>query len=543
MILQNRSRDVGQSEIKRIPILDLTQYVAVIIMHFTEKFKARRIGDTQDALLSVTPGESLPWYGLIHQIHRAGRLPKLILYFARFLGTPDATCYYNPVTASRYLSRYSRMLVKFLKPNRPVVVLSYYTTSHLTYLLEIMITEKVKIALRQDFLRYMPEKSANIRILQEDKMLALRQLMRESLVLLGILYNIDIIAEELASVVIRERYKSIRGFGIEFLDVTMLDDFLGENEGYTFEITEWVERWKSIGLSMEDIAEDTDWADLIQLVQGKYEGTVCDVHYTTVGACCLKVRSEKQEEESDSSEPERLSFQQLPADPDQVNLNKMRHPFVMSTGIDYTEPALYGEFEGTLPTRHMSSIPVHEAFCTIGSSTGSETHLLYILYNQMCFVRGNHPLWQVTCIADGFGGFSRVFLEYDAETRIIFHTLPQDNESPIIAPTTEGDIMARALITSHLDEGYYDLTLWTTFERFKQYEQVNDFVTSDLELSEDTTISSIKKFCYISSWRRLFPRPRSAMNSQMKLYTKRSLILLYEIRSWQSSKKDIVMVD
>lgn len=485
LIPQNRSRDVGQSEIKRIPIYDLAVYVSVVVLHFSGKMKGRRIKDSRDSMLSAIPGESLPWYGLINQIHKAGKLPQLILHFSRFLGTPHATCFYNPVTASRFICRYAHMLIRFLKPDRPLVILSYYTVSHLNYSLELLLTEKILVALKNDIGKYMPRKSVSQRLRTSQQESDLLTLYYQCIILLSTLHNVEAIAEELSQVITDHQYQELVGVGLDFLDVMMIAEFCEVEDGYQIEIQEWLNRWNEIEITLEMIPDDLDWENVLVESHKRYESSICKIHYTNIGACCLAIRGNTESDPEQSNEVALLPFQQIPSDPDLAHMNQMDRPCIVLTGIDYTEPVMQPAYDQPYVTREMTSIPLHEAFCTLGSATGSETHLLYILYNQGKICKPGNPTIQATCFGDGYGGFTSILLMIYPHSSIIYHTLPEDNESAIIASVATEEVGGGQILSKHLDEGYTSLSIWATFTRLLKYEQVNDFVTSDVELDED----------------------------------------------------------
>lgn len=486
LIPQNRSREVGQSEIKRIPIYDLAMYVSLIVMHFSGKIKRTRISDTRDGALSTMQGESLPWFGLVNQIHKAGRLPKLILHFAQFLGTPHATCFYNPVTACRFICRYANMLIRYLNADRPIVVLSYYTISHLNYIIELYLTEKIHCALRKDIGKFMPASGVSSRLRNQSQKDDLIALMKECLVLLACLYNLDYIADEISNLISEHKYRDLHGFGLELLEITMIDDFISETGKYTFEIVDWLDRWKALGLDIAAFSEEEDWQDVLHSMTLRYASIKTQVHYTNVGHCCLTLRASSISEGEDSSSPTLLPFQQIPSDPDMITLIEMDRPCLVFPGLDYTAPVFRTESDPCYIPNEMTSVRMNECFATEGSSTGSETHLLYILYGQGMTHTPRSQGCQATCLADGYGGFTSVIGYMHRGSSIIYHTMPEDLESSVIATTPIKDEMIGHVLTSHLDEGYTDLRIWSTFERLKMYGQVNDYVTSDLELGEDS---------------------------------------------------------
>ncbi|QBP37027.1 putative polyprotein [Lampyris noctiluca chuvirus-like virus 1] len=484
LVPQNRSRDVGQSELKRIPLLDLAQYIAILILHYSSRLLPGNVCNSRSAALSILPGESTPWYGLLNQIHKAGALPELVLLFSRYVGTPHATCFYNPVSASRFICRYSSQLLRFLKSDRPLVVLSYYTESHLTYVIEMCLTEKVFHVLRTDFSQFLPKPGFTKDDYTGQTLDDMYTLYKECLVVLSVLFNIESIAFDLAKIVIETKQTNLIGIGLDLLDVTQIDDMITNEDGFELGILEWMRPWEEAGFALTDLEGFDDWENIQDRLYRRYQRLSTKIHFTNIGHCCLALRSMKIHESDDSDNPERLPSQKIPTDPDHIVLHKMEKPFIQATGVDYVPPILIGSPNTLQLSNAQRGLSVCDLFATIGSCTGSETHLLYILQGQRYDYRSymTNPAIGATCFADGFGGFTSVLMTMFRYSTIIFHTLPEDNESPTIAPSARMNNCTGRIYTDYINEGYSDLSLWSTYDRMRSYNVYCDFVTSDLEL-------------------------------------------------------------
>lgn len=123
---KNRQRDVGYSEIKRIPTQILASCLVSTIYHAVHRLVPWAVGDNLYAQMAVIPPSSLPWASLTKVLHTSGRLHDVILYLCTSTYTNLSMNYVDATSCNSLLVKLSMGVLEKEILTPTIVILSNY---------------------------------------------------------------------------------------------------------------------------------------------------------------------------------------------------------------------------------------------------------------------------------------------------------------------------------------------------------------------------------------------------------------------------------
>lgn len=488
LALKNTTRSVGQTELKRIPLDDLIEFLTSTITFYADYCKSTSGYKSTQEYLSTVPGDQLPWYGLVDAIHSIGKLPLVIARMAKQTTSPHPVCYYNPITAAKYLGRMTNVYAMNLALPQRLVILSYYTTEHMFDPLYRVFSNAIKHNVASRYYKMMI-KIRRTDIEQDvDDTQYINSLVRwiKELALLATVHNqLAELVPTYGEHILQHGSESIPTIPIH--DVTLDDFLMFVSDAWEKEVTliqGCVNQYKSLGLELPDL-DDTDEEEFEQ-IKGSLMQYIdmrdVSVQHTSLSDCIMTVRGLASYESDPDINHTLETVIDIPPNPEVVRRPSLPNFGLVVSGTPYILP-----LQGIEPTHGTiyspsSFIPLNNAFRIKGTSNGSEYTLLNILVTAGCNKQQHDETLAVLCLADGFGGFSSAIRMIYPSSPIVYHTVPLDPNLETVPVTYEAYDLAGTIITKHLDEGHWTLHDNRLFQRVETYNLRYHTITSDLEI-------------------------------------------------------------
>lgn len=123
---KSRMKEIGQREIKATPLKILTQTVInqiylCLITRYTDL-----TSENVHMICNGTPGTELPWYGLVDSIYRAGRLGDVVRQASAMAKMAEPSSMVKPSNASQALGPICFRAPEFSKTIPTLIILSFY---------------------------------------------------------------------------------------------------------------------------------------------------------------------------------------------------------------------------------------------------------------------------------------------------------------------------------------------------------------------------------------------------------------------------------
>ncbi|AJG39067.1 polymerase [Wuchang Cockroach Virus 3] len=488
-IPRGRNREVGLTEMKRISVNNLGNYLIMVIGFIYEQtFKPKNKLHLDVALMEI-PGEELPWYGLVRYIYQVNKLAAILRWLQERTGVPPPAVYYSPVTSCKYIGKMCFMLRDTYVVALPVVILSYYNAgqleNHLKYALHNAIwriyTTHIHKHLKQ--LR---------RPLLDDQ--ATYQLVLQGIMLAYTLSNITQVANEIAQKVLEEPQIGVNPLAfLEYEAIDLQEYVSAPSDVYIMNLILEILRKLRIEEDFVDYIDDATVAQASVVTRQLGNILPLDVTYSTLSSCIACVRGNVDDEEPDQDTPAERTYR---------NVEGIK----FSVRVDLALPAPAVQFRH-VPVFPMASPyragvmdlndPIYDVDYTqvyriIGSHTGSESY--YVALLKMLHLEKHIPQQgNFACLADGLGGACNVLYELSHQRcTILYHTVPEDpnveaHPESLYAnyPNSHEDVLA-----SHIHEGYYDFRYPGTFLRYERYHLRYHIMTCDIEIEDGANDNS-----------------------------------------------------
>lgn len=486
-----KSRDISLSELKRIPINVLLEYLCHIICYYTSRLGCGSDKELDAMTMMVIPAEQLPWYGLIAYTYKIGRLPRLVAEFTNMLGAPPPTCYYSVVGASRYIGAHAKQIISHIHPTETVVILSNYVNSHI----EVQI-KKVWLANVYWYVtKYIKDKVQDFKTAQQRGIILAGyaelagRVLRELVLVTVIINMLSDYAEEYARVVSDDQLDtSIPFIPIEDIDIEHIQEFF-EDEDYhipSYIKTLFVRLHKAgIDVDQVEFTDFSEWDECKYHILANITGKTVNAYTVTLTDCITNVRARPLEEiTQDNTIPEIATF--IPPNPSVVLPIKLPSPTTPITAQSYCHPVDTPDIRGLGPLTPHSFIPHSGLINLYGSVQASESVFLHI-FNSVFDGKPDTSYRQgVLALADGLGGGTIACQAFLPNATYVFHTIPEDPAQEVIAAHSLVLGGAESIITQHLNEGHTSLHTMGFYHRIARYNIYYGYLFCDLELgSED----------------------------------------------------------
>lgn len=493
MVVHSTHRDIGQTEMKRIPIDLLCRFTIGLVFHYLQMRDHSRLTNADNAYINITPGDRLPWYGLIDAVHRAGRLQHMIGYLTRVCGIANAACYYNPGSASKHIGRLTTNAWNLVRQDNTLLYISYYAPIHLRSRIQQSVLIFLATKFRTDILAFLDKKrelTPYERLSGDEK-----QIVRQGIWILVYIQNLDQLVEEIN---VEELDNEIVCTDFSLLTIEDLISFFDRhNKGIGFVVRSLIGALTAKNYALpKELLDDTEpWEESLEILIDMTTNLTLRVVLVDLATCIHTVRSREDQESVSGDERtnvyENIVRRQRPFDPDDnVPAPKESKYICVFPHRGYIRP-LNIELDQDYPSdRFYFPLDLGGVRRVWGASAGSETTLIEILdvipsFNVMDTMGESKAC---ACLADGQGGFTEVLARSYQESIIVYHSLPEDNCSIVLpAVSTTESVNTTTIYSQHLEEEYYDLSTDGFYSRLNQYQLHYDLVTCDLELNEETS--------------------------------------------------------
>lgn len=483
LVPHNRTRDIGQSEIKRLNPYMIADYIIMLIMHYSNYKDSS--GTYLSSKYTTTSGESLPWYGLVDYVYRTGFLAKVLCAICFQLDLSPPTSCYNAASASKFLGRLSTFAILKLRIKVPLVILSYYQSNSISRKLSLCIRHKLHNIIYSKYLRYM---FTQAKYEVTENVADHIRLAKEVIVILYLIETLSDICDELTEDLLQNQRTVIEGLQLPEITPIELAEFC-EQEEMSHYVQVLRERY-ALDDAFDELREvgDDELLSLMEKVNEQIMQISIPVVLTNLSQCINTVRSIASFIDGDEHIIEDLGVGFDIGVDETILIHNFTKPAETIDGRDYVPP-LAGDITPIISSdESYEAISLNSALTLWGSSNGSENTCIEILTGMGFVPFEKYPSIVATCLSDGIGGFLSVLNIMFARSVFIYHTIP-DNVDVQTIPTAAVTVTDDGLtyLNAHLSEGYYDLKNEETIRRLLQYNKRSDIVTCDIELSDDSS--------------------------------------------------------
>lgn len=489
---KTRGREIGQSEIKRMTVIELSTYLMHIILYYTTT-KSSRFCLRDFSTLATVPGDQLPWFGVVDSIFKVGKLPDVITRIVKESKMVKPTCYGNPVSASRFLGTLAPYLMCATPIPEYIVVLSYYAEHHIADKIE----KYWASAVRSNYITtcYKPIKSlTSSGVPIEHAYDRLNNLLYRHIVYSTLWHILPGIISYTVSKVFEHQIIELELIPINSV---MSDDIMewvkdDDREYYDplqLQVEECLTRFGVYNIANLDQYSRDDWSIIL------YNMCATTTHmttivYTNLSVCVRHIRTMLPEEEN-SQDDEYEIIHDIHTD----NIVEMIPERIDPSTIVFPSPSIkltFSQYRAPLgnhvpliinSTEVKYPLPLNECWRSLGSVNGSEFTGADILTRLESYL-SKIPVTNILALADGYGGLTSVFMEKYPTTRVVFHTIPENTYKDVPVPAIDDFIDPRRIVRKHLEEGFYELNSDRFYNRIAEYHLAYSIILSDLELAD-----------------------------------------------------------
>jgi hypothetical protein len=494
LVPKSRQREIGQTEIKHIPISYFVDYIIPYINLEVHKIYPNVTEQNVIMVSTTRPGSELPWFGLVEYVYRAGRLGHLLLELQRQSGIPLPNCFDNVGRSCQYIGAAS-YIIQLNTPITPTfVILTYYTRQDIFRHCKILMYAYARRVLKTMMTEISPYLVGG-GLLGDGT--AITKLI---LLILFCCLNARMDDPE-----VQQEYLEHMDYNetIELLNMRMLDDGIGEVESmdelletYANEdLIYYVERhpninWDEVVYSMTEAIDDYRAQLADYLYAFRVRAVVSDL-----AACIIRVRAEiphliEENDQRDAVDDDIPIARLLEERPLTITVGR-QHRNTRSLHIGGTSMSknLFSpsEYDFTDLTIRPDTSWAHRL---IGVGTVSTSKFLEIL--RFLGIRNLARLgtWKVIgCIAEGYGGVMNLFASISHSCTFFYNTIPPNRELDAVPYLAMNSLERNnhRLLSDHIRNGFYDLSKEETIQYYTRINLSFVILTADPETSDDVS--------------------------------------------------------
>jgi len=468
LIHATTSRQIGYTEMKKVPLPFLTQALAPLVYQYMSENHINMDQELAFMSLSKIPSYELPWHELLVIFHNCGRLGSFVNYLRKQTGLLPPACYENPASASPYVGSCLYRLLVSGKLESHIAVRTYMDKEEILKSLERHVMPAKMKVLSEDFM----ELTRNwVPGLENDD---LRMIITSRAVYT---LGMDIDVEEMVEHLI-DRWESniFNKINIgEFISwgVHTASDLLGDESSSEYQHLEWLRKkypswpWNVV---LDELAMGEFNEGIAKTVRELMGSIIIKIGIADIASCIQILRSsyEFQEDLEDQKGTE------IPEDDRYADINKVTE--IRWRGRGRSIKHNHGMFiprgekdqargnQGMRCNEHDFSYdkiimdPAH-SYRLYGSNTTSQNKLDHVL--TVTKIQKDVPnACHILVAADGYGGFVEYFGALSTSCMFTFNTLPP-RDGNNIHPYAAGAVIERnghKINTDFLDGGVYDLS-------------------------------------------------------------------------------------
>uniref|UniRef100_A0AAT9JN67 RNA-directed RNA polymerase n=1 Tax=Nasutitermes takasagoensis chuvirus 1 TaxID=3133479 RepID=A0AAT9JN67_9VIRU len=475
-----KTRDIGLTELKRIPIH--------IIGYFLLTYARWKLDDILllQGLIPATlmfasiEGRSLPWYGLILQLHRASRLPEVLLWISGISLLPCPMCHTAPSAATHYIGQAAlHMDLRDMKV--PILVCcSYYQNTDIIR----HIRPRVRSLQRQIYIQHFREA---LNIAQQDKTSDVQVVIRLVAQLVMLTLADPSNDDYMNDMVLKIREQGLTTLPIitfSHVNVAALDMLLDSEDLRPSFLNYLIKRMPRLPWQEANQYLLEHFGQVIQEVITLTKENTCKLVWTNLTYCIEAIRAYEFQvfEEELRPLPSLMTHQDLKLKPVKKNDRLTRLLPVMESGqrIGVIEsPSLNFLTSKLIMTSSYYKRPY-------GAGTTSQNKFIECLA-----LIGLEPPFQnhlhIATLGEGVGGVLELLSSATKGSIFLHNTLPPD-ETVDTSPWVALGISAEnnnAIQSSHLNIGYSDLASQATLMYYEtEYGYKYHIVTCDAEVKD-----------------------------------------------------------
>lgn len=494
LLPQGRHREIGLTELKRCSINDLLDYIIMFISsHIAMKYRSASSIQIYSAL-QLTPGNELPWFGLVNYIYKAGKLNYLIRKIAESSMTNPPACFHTPSSAATYIGYASWRISNWRQDPLTLVVLSYYNQGTLIpHIRHVMFSS----IWRTIFTNYLKPALLTVKSLKGAPMTDDIMYVLTSIIYIGAGYQA--LEESLPDIADRLTLNQVNTMNFNLpidnlcLDLVMNldgpDYILPEDSSALLSLVfQYLKKSEcDVGTLLSFVEDHSD--DVIDRVTTILNQSDIEIRYCTLADCIHVVRSDRAgddsiEDDLEKMDPEvdrwigvrtdlvyNIDFSKLPRPyislPYDVSTHTLAPPHIEQVISPITTLHLNNRISyQILGVYNSSASKLHEILCSLGIATSR-------IYPRGC---------AVACLADGLGGFASILDTLLTKGIILYHTHPDTSDVEIYPESLYiNGAPKNHVLVEHLNEGFTDMRMITTFTRMEQYNLRYGITTCDID--------------------------------------------------------------
>ncbi|API61887.1 RNA-directed RNA polymerase [Mos8Chu0 chuvirus] len=471
---RTKRRVIGQRELSCMENDTLCKVVPYIIVQLMMKHLSRRaLSDIPDSLHTIPPGH-LPWFELLHELSRVGRLYHLSVGIAEIADKYPSYLTFKPEQVAAYLGNVSLEAIGRMFEVPDLVLLSDYEITEI----HKHLSEHLFIV---SWARYIGRLATD-----EDREAVLESVIY-AIIRDYIIDNVPLHTDDDDDLVSTGEYAIAQLYHADEVHAAL------EALGQTDDIHEWRKllSYRHILYLRHANITEQEIFDLYCMDSETYhaeweswvEETTISVVCTTAWACLSTLR------ESGMSFRDAHANQQEYVEPSYDLAREWRPAhYILRYGSDIPAPT-----ENPLVSSAVLVQPVvrendclvgsHHLYRPYGAHNASSNHLILIFSALGISDRLNLSNRSVSCLGDGIGNGTLFFAQFGRNMRIIFTTKP-DNQMLHITPDVAMDqirLRGHVLYTKHIQEGIWDLREGHTFESLEDLYGRHDLYFCDAE--------------------------------------------------------------
>lgn len=446
LAIKNQPRDIGMSEVVRIPSLYLVQAVSTIIVQMMLRADALADETSVGRMMASMPSSELPWTPLFRVLHKNLRMHDCITRLVTELHLPMPRCADSPNTAAALCATLSfRYFIQLAKPVTVIRLTKYINED----MVRLVIGLPRVVLLRHLHLHYI--RTGLVRTDVDDLHLQLRTLF-------VLCHATEKIPEDIADEIVLKREEAVFEICVVDWDETYLetlDTLLDDPDSLHPRFSNLMRRNPS--LPWEDALED--FSDTC-FAESEHYRLVCQsltirVVLAELHTCIQKVRNLPPVQESTRNPDIAYDVTQLeiePIVPEQYLLFTLGP---QTLEVTQSSPDL----PRTTPTDPPIKCYPYNSFRPFTMGNTSCSRLVWVLSHLVPLEALQRSLCTLH-LADGHGGFTAVIASCSLRSHLIFSSLTRDLEHPPDAPYARQFIEARGhtLNTRLAASGLGDLT-------------------------------------------------------------------------------------
>lgn len=484
--IKSKSRDIGLTELKRLSVDLLGEYLIQIIAPLFEITMSSKGRVSEHISIAECPPHELPWFGLVTHIFKAGKLGPLVRWLSVRTGDPPPACHNSPTGAAAYIGRACSSVFETCGGEASCVVLSYYNTGQLRNHLLTMCRFCIWSAYRAQFLTYMRRVRS---ITSEEIRDCYVRMALQSLCLAYMYDNIEMAVTGNVDDLLAETGDTWFLVDLYDLNADTIDMHIEDKRDgrITCSIEKTIHKH---GMDLKDlgIISDEHVEEFIDGAMRNRNVYSVEIIYSTLEQCIATVRNLGIDEIIAARDEEEMEMEHIPL-PDIPDLIPRHDLPYLSYNLrpDRADPVEYDYIPHIEPLSDMLyTVDRSQVYRILGNTNGSESYIAEVLIDTG--IQSRMPRYgNYACIADGIGGACSVFASATGgNCTLLYHTLIEHGVS-FRYPDALLEVwpsMIDQILLSHLHQGYSRLDECDTWIEMERYNRRYSVVCCDIELKD-----------------------------------------------------------